>query len=121
MTEPDLRSLARSHRLKTSLLMASPLVAIGVVWGTLSNQVDANAADINRLEQTTLSVARIDTEIQYIKESVVRVEKSEEKHHRENLQILVGLQQELRYLRMRESPDIPPTIKGMIPEPISQR
>jgi len=120
MTQPvPLRDLANGRRLKDIAAVIGPLVMIGIVYGTLTERVSAAASDIRRLEQTALSVARIDTEIKYIKLGLERVEATEMARHEQLLKALRELQNELRYIRMQGAPeaDVPQTIKGMMPPP----
>lgn len=122
MTEqPSLSEMVGSHRVRNTLLVVGPFVALGAIWMGLSSQGSENAADIRQLGQTSLAVARMDTEIEYIKAGIERVEKSGDERHRQTLQALSGIEQELRFIRVKTSPSVPATIKGMMPNPLSSR
>jgi hypothetical protein len=121
VNQPSLKELVASHRARNIVAVVGPLLAIGAIWAMLDSEVDANSTDIRRLEQTALTVARVDTEIEYIKAGIARVEKSGDERHKEVLQTLTGIEQELRFMRAKGSPGVPPSMKGMLQEPLSER
>lgn len=116
-SQPPLRDLASQRQWKDLAGVLGPLVMVGVVYGVLITRVDALEANLRGMQQTQLAVARLDTEIKYIKEGLARVESAENEHHQQVLKTLHDVQQELRYIRVRESNVIPPTIKGLLPQP----
>ncbi len=73
-------------------LFAYPLVVGGAFFFAFGSRLAASEQDVRRLETTALTVARMSTEIEYIKASVSRLEALEGEHHSELLRAIEALQ-----------------------------
>ena len=107
MTDERLMEMVYSRKAREIAPLIGLLVVMIVIWVTVSMRISANMMDIRRLEQVMLTVARIDTDVAYIKSALARMESTSER--------LLGGQRRIE--TEQKSPaaiPIPPTIKGML-------
>lgn len=116
-SRPSLRALIEARKRRDRLVVVGFLVVAVAGYVTLTARLDAALADIRGMSQTALAVARMDAEIRFIKESASRLEAAQGAQHAEVKGLIRRLQDELRYSRTQGDPEIPLTIKSMIPEP----
>jgi hypothetical protein len=117
MTEPTLADMVRARKTREAAPFAGIGIALTAMWLTLDSKSEANAANIRQLEQVTIQVARMDTDIDYIKRGVSSLERTEREHHEKLLEQLQAMSEKLQYLKVKNSPDLPLTIKGMMRPP----
>lgn len=116
MSEETMVDLVRARKTPAPnqllIPLAGILIVMIVIWFTVSVRIQANMADIQRLEQVTIAVARIDTDVAHIKRSIASLE-------RMAADVLHAQQRMEAERRLEQS--IPPAVKGMLRRHFSAR
>lgn len=115
MITESLVDMARARRSRVDGMLIGLVIAVIVVWITISLRIQANMADIQRLEQLALAVARIDTDIAHIKRATIRLELLNE----QQVEKLLRIESELKYRPDLKAPNISPAIEGLLRQHLS--